>query len=540
MYWSLRAHKLEGEKNFKETAECYRKSAEILSKLDEKSSYDEYISSYKWLAIANKYNKEIFEENINKAIEFADKRKDENQKFYFLGLKYDHFVRFTDDVDEKIKYLEQALGWYHKGGKRIEAKTPEFMLSYVKFQKALGDKNYENAKNYLNQAMDRANDARFPNIIPSPDTLKKEKYLCDSYLHISQGRFSDAEQSLSEWIDRNKELENTTTYQFYRILRESITLINKTTIYEKRFDTRDLYKLADLHSYIRANKLGGNLLDICSLTYSYLCLWMHNLTDNLDAIKIEIIRKVGGEEIAENLKHRLKVQKAIEQREWLLSLQPIFAEKFDSCIYFLENVLDEYRHTAIREFYLLVESFLKIVIEFNAKILLREKWKLKLEEDIANNKKPFEVFTFGDLVQSLKLLKDNGSEFCKDITSETFEVLNKHVEIRNKLSHEFVKEPPKFDVVESTSRIMYNLLHASPTCVKVISARKKPWYDIEILWNQLPRRVSLYSNGELIEGYYYIERVLEAVDNKLYPKVIIDAQYYKTQEQEKNGFKTKI
>jgi hypothetical protein len=228
------------------------------------------------------------------------------------------------------------------------------------------------------------------------------------------------------------------------------------------------------------------------------------------------------------LRRRFEIQRAIEEHDWLLTLPPVFAEKFDSCLYFFSNVLDEYKHTAIREFYVLLEKFLEVIVEFNAKILWRENWKIRLEKEIANNKKPFEIFTFGDFIQSLSSLKNNEVEFCKNIPDEIFKLLNNHVEIRNKLTHEFVKELQGFDIVEDTLKIMYGLIYAFPTCIKVTDSKKTPWYDAEILWNQLPRRISLFSNVRLeAEGYYYLKPILEAIDNEVRPKVIIPATFIK-------------
>ena len=79
----------------------------------------------------------------------------------------------------------------------------------------------------------------------------------------------------------------------------------------------------------------------------------------------------------------------------------------------------------------------------------------------------------------------------------------------------------QLDIVEDTSKIMFSLLQAFPTCINVISTKKKPWYDAEIIWSRLPRRVTLYSDEKLDKGYYYAEPMLEIVENKLYSKLII-------------------
>ena len=136
--------------------------------------------------------------------------------------------------------------------------------------------------------------------------------------------------------------------------------------------------------------------------------------------------------------------------------------------------------------------------------------------------KPFEKFTFGDLVQSLRLLKKERAEFCKEIMEETLKLLDKHVEIRNNLSHEFTDKLPYTDIVEETSKIMYSLLSSFPTFLIVKDDKKKPWYDVEIMWSQLPRRISVYYEGELKRNNcYYTVPDPQIIDNKLRPSVVI-------------------
>ncbi|CAB3287212.1 protein of unknown function [Methanocaldococcus lauensis] len=138
------------------------------------------------------------------------------------------------------------------------------------------------------------------------------------------------------------------------------------------------------------------------------------------------------------------------------------------------------------------------------------------------NKKPFEKFTFGDLFQSLKLLKKDGSIYCEYIDDEILEMLDEHVNIRNRLTHDFTGDIPEdIDIKEDTLKIMYGILKAFPTCIKIINDKKKPWYNVELIWNQLPKKVSLYSEKDLKKGeLYFIEPYSYIIDkNKMHPKI---------------------
>lgn len=517
-YWNLKAKRLETEKKFEEAAESYKKSAEVMSKIDEKVSSNEYINYHKCIVIANKYNEDILKENINNAVEFAEKIGDEKQKYYLLGLKYDHLGRFAQNIEEKIDLLEQAKENYYRAEEKSLGKDVEFPLFYYLSKKELRDGNYESSIGFLNKAMECAKHTRFPNIVSSPSVLEHDKHLHESYLYLSKGEFFNAASSLENWLSLRKELKNTNRYKFYEILKYCCVSLSKD-----RFTEEVLFVMEENLQYVREKKLGVELYRICSLVYSFVSLWVHNIRDKevLEKVKLEIVGRVTTSEVAKDLEYALKTQKAIEERDWLLRLPPIFAEKFDYCLYLLENILDEFKHSAYREFYTLLENFLKIIIVFNAKLLWSGAWKSDLERNVTNSQKTFERFTFGDLVQSLDLLKGYQVKFVKDTPKDLFDMLNKHVEIRNNLSHEFIDKLPEIDIVQECSRIMFRLLQSFPTCINVIETRKKPWYDVEVVWSQLPRRITIYFDGKTLEkGYYYAEPMLEVMENKLYPKVM--------------------
>jgi len=519
MYWNLKAKKFENEKEFEAAAECYRKSAEIISKIDMNTAYDEYINHFKCLAIANKYSKVVFEENIRRAIEFAEKKNDEKQKFYLLGFKYDHFLKFARTIEERIEYLKKAKENYYRAGDISSGKLQEFLLLVNTSQKELISGNYREALGLLNKAIGIAKDVKFPNIIRSPEALEAERYLYTFYLRISEGKFADAADLLDRYLNMSKEMENTRKYKFYEVTKRCIELLSKENLFSK-----DLFNIEDLLKFVRENKISLNLYKICSLTYSYISLWLNGIRNKefLEKIKLNIIRNITTEEVAKDLERRIRIQMDIEKYDWLLKLPSPFVERYDYCLYLLENVLEDFRHVVFREFYILLENFLKIIAEFNAKLLWREKWKIELEKYISNKRKPFEKFTFGDLVQSLKLLKKEKAEFCKEIAEETFKLLDKHVEIRNNLTHEFINKLPSINVTEDIPKIMYSLLGSFPTCLSVKDNRKRPWYDVEILWSQLPRRISLYYEEELKrDNCYYIEPNPKIIDNKIRPSVAI-------------------
>jgi len=528
IYYSLMAQKFENEKKFKEAAEYYKKSGDIIREIDEKIAYDEYANSYKWLAIENKYDKEKFEEYINKAIEYAEKIGDKLQECYYLGVKYDHLVKFANTLEEKIEYIKKSKESYY-GSRRCfeDAKRMEYLEYYYQFKYELLNGTYKKALKFLKKAKKSLKNVKISNILFSKYNLKCDELICNFYLNISQKDFKKSVEILDEYLRISSDWKNTKKYRFYEYLKCPIEILSKES-----FSKDDLLLLEDMIQDVRNKKISFTLYRIYSLTYAYVSLWMHNIRDKevLEKIKLEIIKRITTENVSKDLESRVKIQMAMERNDWLLRLPPAFVEKFDNCVYFLEEVLDEFKHTAYREFYTLLENYLKIIVEFNAFVLWGENWKQTLEEKISNTKKPFEKFTFGDFVQSLRLLKNEGCKFCKNISDEIFELLDKHVNIRNDLTHEFnATVPEDIDIRGDTLKIMYGTLKAFPICIRIINDRRKPWYNIEVIWNQIPKKVSLYSNTELKKDcLYYIEPYSNILDkNKMHPKIIIPIEVSK-------------
>jgi tetratricopeptide (TPR) repeat protein len=382
----------------------------------------------------------------------------------------------------------------------------------------LGDKNYERAKKYLREAAS-IRDVSFPNIITSPDDLRRDEYLCEAYSAFSQGRFADATSFFERWLNESRQMESTEKYHFYRILRDCSELLEK----EKPSD-EDLYRMEEDMRFIREKKLSPLLHEICSLVFSFLSLKIYSPNEKAqEEIKLRIISRIGREEVVKEIKLRLDVQHAIEELDWLNRLPPIFVENFDRCVYMRYDVIEECKNMVIRDFYTLLENYLRVIIEFNAKSLWRNDWKSRLER--SQGGKPFESFTFGNLIQCLRLLKNDNATYCKDIPDDVFELLNSHAKIRNSLAHELIEEIPEFDVVREVSKIMYMLLNSFPTFIEIIDVRRSPWYDAKILWRELPERIILYYEERLDKGMYYMEPISHIENNIVYPKIIVPASF---------------
>jgi len=520
MYWNLRAKRLKAEKKFKEAAECYKRSASVIDQLNHDVAVDEMINYYKCLAIANKYDKDLLESNLDLAIELADSIGNEKEKHYILGLKYDHLANFTRDLDEKIELLKKAKKHYYAAGEPELGKEIEFFVFYYLSKKELRDGNYKKSIEFLNKAISSSKYVNFPNVVPSPQILEYERHLYEAYLFISKGEFSKAANALGKWLKLRQDISTTRRYKFYEHLQHCCLMLGKT-----EFTLDDLIATEEHIVSTRENKLGLDLYRVLSLVYGFISLQLHDIGNEelLKSIELEITRRITTEEVARDLENRLTIHRAVEERDWLLRLPQEFLERFDHLLYLIENILDEFKITAYKEFYVLLENFIRIVVEFNSKSLWGKSWEKELQTRI-HTTKPFDRFTLGDFVNSLRALRDSDAEFLKDVPSDTFDLLSQHVEIRNRLTHDLVVEDPSVDIVNDLSKIMFSLLGSFPIVVQIMDTRQKPWYSAEIRWGQLPKRVSIYYDKcTLTGGHYYIEPSIEILGSKLYPNVVIAA-----------------
>lgn len=521
MYWNLKARRFKAEEKYKEAAKFYLLSAEIVSKFDEKVAYDEYSNAYMCYAMANKADLKEFEKWMKKSITCAKKSGDEKKEHYLIGFFYEFKAKNTQNLEERIKYIRKAKEHYYKSYDESLGKLMEFLLYYYLSQKGLQDGNYKQALNYLDKAINLAEYVKFPNILNSMDDIKSERLLYQSYLNLSQGKLTEAIQDLDNWLNKQKGIENTRKYQFYKITKFCLEILNN-----EELSFNELRHIEEIISFVRENNLDPPIHNICSLTYSYASLWINNIRvrEVLDEIRLKIISQIVREEAVEELKRRMEVQHAVEKIDWILRLPPKLAEAFDKCLYAYNNSLETFKRMAVRDFYLLIENFLKIIVEFNSKVVWLDDWRTKLEKLVVNDNKRFEKFTFGDLIVALEILRKENKTLCKNLSGDIFEFLKKHTEIRNKLAHELEYEMPPVNIVDEVLKIMYLLLSCFPMCIRIIDDKRKPWYDAELIWNRYPKRIMLYSEKTLQKELYYIEPILEISDEReISPKVIIPA-----------------
>jgi len=507
-------------------AEAYKNAAEFFKETNNiKTSNHCYSDYYKHLAFAYPDNREAFLENIEEAEEFSKKCNNEKQVFFLEGLKHSHFAKSSYNFEERIENLKFAKENFFKSGDKRFAIDHEFLLQYTKYQKYLKEGNYKKAISYLDETIDRSEKVKFPNIFPNKQALIDEKEITRAYYKISTKNFKAASKLLGNWLHKSEDINETKKYKVFDFVKTFMDILSK-----KRFTNEDLHEIQGLYSSIENKHLGPYLLEVNSLIQAYISLNVNKIQNvNLEPIILKIIEKLTTEKIANDLKKALELQKAIREREWLRKLPIFFEEQFEKNVYFMNDITEEFMDSAFTRFYKLLEKYLSIIVEFNAKIIWRENWRDFLED---NFQKKFDSFTLGNYIDAIIKIRDEGSPLCdKSISNDLFMLLQKHMEIRNKLTHEFsFKEGYSKEILlNEIPQIMYLLHHSFPLCFRVKNDTKKPHYHITLLWNLYPKEIPLYFNNGYLKKdcIYYTEphQFFDERDNKrMHPEILITGE----------------
>jgi len=413
----------------------------------------------------------------------------------------------------------------YKNGDRVSGSYVEYLLRYWQSVKEKYAGNYERALNFLDKAIKIGEEMEKPGIITftpwyTIDILKTRRSLYLAYQNLSQGNFHGAAQNFRDYIGLNKlhfnNFENSRKYNYLLVVKDSCELLAKND-----YKLEDLLGADALLQFTKQNER-PDLYQISALVYSLIALTLSGISNNsiLESIKLNFVSRITNEDLGKELEKGIRIQRSAYELEWMVRLPSPIVNLYDSCVYFYANCLTGYEHAAFREFYTLIENYLRPINEFNAKMLWGNKWRTRLSD--LNDGKPYELFSLGHLVNSLEHLKNNNAEHCKKLPKDLIDQLKFHVSIRNDTTHDMPQSVPDTNIVEVASGIMFGLLESFPICVKIISARKAPWYEVEILWEQIPKKANLLFNTELtVNQCYYTEPNAHIDKYNIYPNVMI-------------------
>ncbi|WP_423793458.1 tetratricopeptide repeat protein (plasmid) [Methanocaldococcus indicus] len=525
MYWNILAKEYETLKLFDNAHYCYKKSGDVVKQYDEKIAYDEYMNAYKCLALLYRKNKEKFIEYIDISIDYAKKIKDKRTIYYLLGLKFENLMRFCNSLEETLNYLKKAINYFNIGGLKEFAKTSEMIYYYLKAKLHWSNKEYDIALQMAEKSIELSEYAQFPNYIPSPNLIVADMHLYKFYISMKNYKLKEAINELEMFLNYSKEFgSHTRKYKFFNYLYEGLKII-----LNDKYTLEDAFKLDELRK--EANNYNfKNLCQILYLITSYITLKSRNLADDKISKKLldDIIGKIIGD--ADKSK-KLYMDDNIEDfntqiNSWvsdnfLMRLPSLFVNELESWDFYLTRYDYKIKKAINREFYVILEEYMKMFVEFNAKTLWGDNWKKHLSTIYKGN---FSRITYGPLVDCIEYLKNNNAPLCKDIPNDVLKLLKNHKNIRNPASHKIkCDDIYKVDVRKEVLEIMEKLSYAFPICIKVISDKRSPYYECEICWESLPKRIDIKSDKKLKVGdYYYLW-----IDNRkeLSKRVISNPKY---------------
>jgi len=541
-------------------ADAYKKAAHASEKYDEKESYEDWENHFKHRALAFKNRPEKFLENISKAIEYAIKAGKEKARNYLENLKYERLVAFSrmGDFEDRKDNLNAAKDFCYRNGDIKSGKLCEFLLSllysYNQLEEAVTDGGVDKAFLDFGKAIKIAEkeDIKFPNLFTSKEALIAEKYKLKGEIEWSRGNFSKASDYFKKWLESEgvKREINENEYKSYVILKECLDILSKNDTYSNS----DLKYLNELLLHPMDNPI-DEVVELLRFRVVY-CLKNTPPSFDLEENRLNIIAVFSGKRIAEKRKQKEKVEKEreesgmeIKEGVWLIKLPEVFSKEFDMKRSKLFEAIRrrEKPKEEIQGLESSLEFYLRIITEFNAKILWGEDWQ-KHVRMLTKKESDFFSLTFGECFKIFKQILNKGRkkyESHYNIDREIIDLLEQHLSLRRDVAHEkriivFGEDEPENRFME-ISRIIYHLLPLFPLCLKVESTFYKP-YRVTLLWGEYPKNVDLDSERDLEEGeiYYVDQKSFEDQKHERYikldPEVVTTAMSLKNYLSIENNF----
>lgn len=462
----------------------------------EKSLNDEISRYYQLLAFANKYDKIKFNENIDLSIKFSKESLDERSAYYSQGLKFEHNVVFEKELDKKIELLTLAKTNFFRAQSNEAGKAIELLVDYYVVKKLALNRSYDKAILLIDSIAKKSKVTK--KIHPILLDIEKEKYILSAKKNILAGNLTAAITCISNWLAENLDIKETRKYLINESFLEAIKIINKKTYTE-----REIYAIQNKIHAIFENKLGKDIYMLTSLSYCFMLLKKFNLSaDNIyEQIKIAIIKIATDEELSTAIEKETKIQEILQEKEWLNLLPTSLLNEYDKNEYFLNDVLNEFKDSAIQRFYKLISTVFLLMLEYHLQKVWGLNWGQKCLGALGNDKQ-FGKWTFGDEVSILKKLTENNVSF-KGVESNFLDLLERHVARRNIVTHVYTDESFEQEIRE-IDKLLFVLISNIPIAFKVVDSRTKPWYHIELSWNYLQKQIQIKSPKDLKVGEIYL------------------------------------
>jgi len=478
-------------------AKLYLEAAQLSRELgNKKVELEDYADYHKYMAyhFLEKGDLPTFWYHIEKSIKFNELA--ENSKGY-------HFVKAiylrekalrSSTINERLKLLQLAKEEFFKADAKKSGYYLEFRLALEYAKRAQKEGDLEEVINNLRNATKKAEKIG----------VNKAPLVCEinrtrAMMAISKGDYSRAYSLWKEYMDSLAKIARETA--FFERMKHIGSILGFLS--KKYFQRGDLMEISKNLLDVATKRQGLFLFDAYSLLQSYATMIFHGIEDVhiLSALRNKISSILIGHEKQQIVERDLAQLKTLSEYEWFLKFPLFIIQEYENFEWFAYDCPSDMKHLACSMFYARVlEPLLRIIVEFNAKVVWRDKWKDELNKVVAD--RDFERYLLSDLVNIIKKLKSIPLCHCSYLDKEIIDLLEKHVHIRNSLAHGETVEVNFNEFKEEIKRILHGLRVCTPTILQ-IREKRAYGYRTSIIWGHFPRHVQLITKHDLKENSYY-------------------------------------
>jgi len=502
-----------------EISKLYFLAAELSKKKGKERHYLENLcDGHKFMALhyLDESNFPAFFDHVDKSLEYARQAENDASYWFVLGLKNRVEANLEKQFGRKLKCMKLAKECFYKSGDKRTGKIAEFHMHLARANHLIKNGKFDA---YLKELVKVSRTAK--SLGYNIEVFEMEKARVQALLEIMKGNFSDAAVIYKRYVQELKKIGGET--KFY----ERMNYICKAIEYLSRsyFTKQDVIEIADSIKYVSEKKLGEFLFDAYTLLSTFVSTYTYSLLDAsmLNDLRNQIARLILGQEENGFLGKKIEDLKYLSQFEWYLKYPEHIISNYENFEWFLCDCPPDLKDTAFDLFYRQVfEPLLRIIVEFNSKLEWKNNWKLELDR-ITQDSRPVEKYSLGLLVRCIRELKRGSHNYCNQLSEKTLMLLDKHVEIRNKLTHATVSIDENLMKREVRS-LLYELRICTPVLL-LIQQRRSFGYRTRLLWRRSPYQVQLKISEPLQENtIYYTSPFIVGKGREIIPEVLIAAR----------------
>jgi hypothetical protein len=201
-------------------------------------------------------------------------------------------------------------------------------------------------------------------------------------------------------------------------------------------------------------------------------------------------------------------------------------KKWDNKIKKYSKYDSDISNIIVKEYYPILEEYLTIIVEFNAKVLWGDNWKKNLGPLKSKNGN-ISKMGLQNLIDSLHVLKKKNSPYVKDIPAGLKTLLEKQRGIRNSVFH----RPVSIKLLNANKKqeimhIIETLSSAFPDCI-LVEGRTDNGYRCILCTGINAKSIIVKTNKSLTVGKYHYTKIEDNLKGGILnnPKYLYEMEY---------------